>query len=70
MYWNEIRRSEHYEKYHKGELPWSEVVKLIYSIKNKKKNGDKIQIEDEKFYILGQVRSKTLFIINVKRKGG
>ncbi len=36
MYWNEIRRSEHFEKYHKGTLAWSEVVRLIYTQKSRK----------------------------------
>ncbi len=69
MYWTEIKRSEHYEKYHKGTLPWSEVIKLIYLIKNKKKKGSKIQIENERFYILCEVKENVLYVINVKRQG-
>ena len=49
MYWNEIRRTEHFEKYHKVTLAWSDVVRLIYVIKNKRKKGNKIEIEDNKF---------------------
>lgn len=68
MYWREIKRDEHFEQYHKGTLPWSEVVKLIYTIKNKRKKGNKIEIEDKKFYILCEIRNKILYVINVKRK--
>ena len=68
MYWKEIRRSEHYEQYHKGTLAWTEVVHLIYVIKNKRKKGDKIEIEDGKFYILCELKNKILYVINVKRK--
>ncbi len=68
MYWKDIQRSEHFELYHKGALPWSEVIRLIYRIKSKRKRGDKIQIENDKFYILCELKNKTLYVINVKRK--
>ncbi len=68
MYWEEIRRSEHFELHHKGTLAWHEVIKLIYSIKNKRKKGNKIEIEDDKFYILCEIKNKILYVINVKRK--
>lgn len=68
MYWEEIRESEHFEGEHKGTLAWSDVVRLIYSIKNKRKKGDLIEIEDDRFYILCEVRDKILYVINVKRK--
>jgi len=66
MYWEEIRKSKHFEQYHKGTLAWSEIVRLIYSIKNKKKKENKI--EDDKFYILCKIKEKILYVINVKRK--
>ena len=68
MYWKEIRRSEHFEKYHKGALAWSDVISLIHTIKNKRKKGDKIEIENNKFYILCELKDKILYIINVKKK--
>ena len=68
MYWEEIRRSKHYEEYHKGVLAWSDVVSLIYLIKNKRKKGNKIEIEDDRFYILCELKNKILYVINVKRK--
>ncbi len=68
MYWKEIRRSEHFEMHHKDVLAWSDVVRLIYAIKNKRKRGDKIQIENDKFYILCKLEGNVLHVINVKRK--
>ncbi len=68
MFWEEIRRTEHFDEYHKGTLPWSEVIRLIYTIKNKRKKGDKIEIEDDKFYILCELKERILYVINVKRK--
>jgi len=68
MYWKEIRRSHHYEQHHKDSMSWSEVIKLIYLIKNKRKKGNKIQIENEKVYILCELKEKILYVINVKMK--
>lgn len=68
MYWEEIRKSEHFELYHKGTLAWSEVIRLIYQIKNKRKKDNKIEIEDDQFYILCELKDKLLYVINVKRK--
>jgi len=33
MHWKEIKRSGHFEEYHKGALVWSDVVRLIYAAK-------------------------------------
>jgi len=68
MHWKEIKRTEHFEKYHKSILAWSDVVRLIYTIKNKRKKGNKIKIEDNKFYILCELKEKVLYVINVKKK--
>ena len=68
MYWEEIRRTKHFDEHHRGTLPWSEVIRLIYVIKDKRKKGDKIEIEDDKFYILCELRDKVLYVINVKHK--
>ena len=44
--------------------------KKVFSgeIKNKRKKGDKIEIEDDKFYILCELKENILYVINVKRK--
>lgn len=68
MYWNKIKRSKHFDDYHKSTLDWNVVVRLIYTIKNKRLKGDKVEIEDAKFYILCVLRNKILYVINVKRK--
>lgn len=68
MYWKEIRPDNHFNIYHKGNLAWSDIVKIIYKIKNKRKKGNKIQIEDDKIYILCKIKNKVLYVINVKIK--
>ena len=68
MYWKEIRQSEHFKQYHKDILAWSDIVKLLFLIKNKRKKGSKIEIENNKFYILCEIKNNVLYVINVKRK--
>ena len=68
LYWKEIRRSRHFEEHHEGALAWSDILRLIQIIKNKRKLGNKIKIEDDNFYILCEVKDKILYVINVKKK--
>ena len=68
MYWKEIKKTDHFEKEHKGTLSWSDVIGLIYSVKNKRKKGNKIEIEDSRFYILCELKDDILYVINVKNK--
>ena len=68
MLWKEIRRSDHFEEYHKDTMAWGDVIRLIYTIKSKRKKGNKIEIEDERFYVLCEIKNKILYVINVKKK--
>jgi len=68
VYWKEIRKSKHFEEYHRGSLAWSDVIRLIYTIKNKRKKGNKIEIEDDRVYILCELKERILNVINVKIK--
>ena len=68
MRWEEIRQSRHFREFHSGALAWSAVIRLIYAIKNKRKKGDKIEIEDARFYILCELKEGVLYVINVKVK--
>jgi hypothetical protein len=68
MYWKEIRRSDHFEEHHKGALAWSDIVRLVYTIKDKRRKGNKLEIEDKRVYILCELKDKVLHVINVKIK--
>lgn len=68
MYFKAIKRSKHFERYHRATLAWSDVIHLIYTIKNKRKKKNKIEIEDERFYILCELKNRILYVINVKKK--
>ncbi len=68
MYFKAIKRSKHFERYHRATLAWSDVIRLIYAIKSKRKKKNKIEIEDERFYMLCELKDKTLYVINVKKK--
>ena len=68
MYWTDIERSNHYDLFHKGVLDWEDVIQLIHSNKKKRKKGNKIDVEDKKFYILCELNNRILYVINVKKK--
>ncbi len=68
VHWEEIAPSRHFEAYHKGSMAWSDVVRLIYAIKSRRKKGGKIEIEDSRVYILCEIKGNTLEVINVKIK--
>ena len=64
----EVKKTEHYKKYHEHEVPWWEVVQAILSTKIRRKRGDKIQIETKSLYILCRLEGVVLWVINAKRK--
>ncbi len=69
MIFNKIRKTEHYKKFHEDDVPWSEVVKVIFqSSKLMKKKDDKIEIETARYYILCEIEDQTLWVINAKRR--
>jgi len=68
-YFREIRKSGHYRKFHEESVPWSEVVYTIFSAsKRMRKKGGRIEITDRKHYVLCELKGKTLWVINAKRK--
>lgn len=68
MYFKQIVKTSHYIKFHEKSFPWSKVVEFVLMNKNRRKKGDKIQIESSKYYILGTIRNHKLEIINAKWK--
>ena len=68
MYFTQIVKTSHYIKFHEKSFPWSQVVEYVLTNKNRRKRGDKLQIETDRYYILGVVRNRKLEIINAKWK--
>ena len=69
VYFIAIKKTNHYKEYHEQDIPWSEVIEIIFkSSKNIKKKDDKYEIETEKYYILMEVKNKVLYVINAKRR--
>ena len=68
MYFTKIVKTSHYIRFHEKSFPWSEVVELVLTNKNRRKRGDKMQIETDRYYILGQIVNHRLEIINAKWK--
>ena len=68
-YFTSIKKTKHYEEEHEQQVPWSEVVEVIFkSSKNIKKKGDKYEIETDKYYILMELKNKVLYVLHAIRK--
>ena len=68
IFYTKIGKSRHYREEHEKKVPWSKVIELIFTIKNKRRKGNRIEIENDKFYLLCKIEDKTLYVINAKRK--
>ena len=69
VYFTAIKKTQHYEDNHEQDIPWSEVIRIIFSSsKNIKKKGTKYEIETNDFYILMELKDKILYVINAKRR--
>lgn len=69
VYFTGIKKTRHYEEEHEQEVPWSEVIEVIFkSSKTIKKKEDKYEIETDKYYILMELKNKVLYVINAKRR--
>ena len=67
VYFTKIEPTEHYLREHAHEVPWAEVVEIIFTAKSPRKKGDKFEIENDKYYILFEIKDDTLYVINAKR---
>jgi len=52
---------------HAEDVPWDNVVELIFTIKNPRKKGDKFEIEHDGYYILFEIKETVLYVINAKK---
>lgn len=69
VYFKEIKKTKHYIEEHEQNVPWSEVIGIIFkSSKYIKKKGNKFEINTEKYYVLMELKNKVLYVINAKRK--
>ena len=67
VFFTSIRPSDHYRNYHESEIPWHIVIEIITTTKNPRKKGSKFEIERDGYYILFEIKAKTLWVINAKR---
>lgn len=63
-----IKPDKHYLDNHQNEVPWHEVIEVIFTTKDKRKKGEKIEIKTNKHYILCKLKNKILWVINAKLK--
>ncbi len=68
VYFTEIKKTTHYVEQHEKEVPWSEVVTLIFSsAKQIRKKGNRYEIENERYYVLMEIKDGVIYVINAKR---
>ncbi len=68
MFFKEIRKTKHYKEYHERLVPWSKVVEIILTSKNKRKRADKIEIKIKDYYVLCELKDRILWVINAKKR--
>lgn len=68
MHFTKIVKTSHYIRFHEKSFAWSKVVEYVLTNKNRRKRGNKVQIESDKYYILGEINNHRLEIINAKWK--
>jgi len=67
MYFRSIRKTKHYKEYHEKHFPWSKVIEILLTAKNKRKKGNKIEIKSKDCYLLCQLKNNILWVINAKQ---
>lgn len=67
VYFTQIEPSDHYLEEHEKDVPWYKVIEIIFSVKNPRKKGDKMEIEKDGYYILFEIKKKVLYVINAKK---
>ena len=66
VFFTDVKKTEHYSKFHEKDVSWDTVVSIIFSVKNPRKKGAKYEIEQNGFYILFEIKNNTLYVINAK----
>ena len=62
-----IKPTKHYLSNHK-DFPWFKAVEIVLTTKNPRRKGSKFEIENDKYYVLFEIKNKTLYVINAKTK--
>ncbi|MEK6963541.1 MAG: hypothetical protein AABX70_03885 [Nanoarchaeota archaeon] len=70
VYFTKMVPSQHYLEMHASEVPWHEVVAVIFRTKSPRKKGNKYEIEEKGYYILFEIKDRILYVINAKRDRG
>lgn len=68
VFFEDIQPTSHYLEEHGKDVPWDKVVEIIFSTKNPRKKGNNYKIEKQGYYILFEIKNKTLYVINAKKE--
>ena len=63
-----IKPTRHYLEEHSKEVPWHKAVEIILTTKNPRLKYNKYEIEKDGYYVLFEIKNKTLYVINAKKK--
>ncbi len=68
VHFQRIRKTRHYREHHEREVPWHEVIEVIFATKNPRRNGEVFEIDNKSIYVVFKVEKSVLSVINAKRK--
>ena len=69
VYFTDVKKTEHYIENHEMQISLFEVTKVIFNSQKKiRKKGENLEINDNNYYILFEIKDNTAYIINAKRK--
>ncbi|MBU2589985.1 MAG: hypothetical protein KKA65_01825 [Nanoarchaeota archaeon] len=60
--------TEHYKRFHEKDVPWEQVLRIIFTTKSKKKGKNIFEFKNKKFYVLCCKEGDNLKVINAKKQ--
>ena len=69
VYFTDVRKTQHYIENHESQVSMQEITKVIFqSQKQIRKKDSKLEIDNESYYILFEIKDNIAYVINAKRK--
>ena len=67
VYFTKIKSTKHYRLEHSKEMSWTELVDVLYKIKNPRRKGRTFIINEQGYYVVFSMRKTVIYVINAKR---
>jgi hypothetical protein len=65
-YFEKIVQTLHYKLFHKRDVPWGLVLRIVCTANRKPKGKNLIEFKTKNYYVLGKIEKNELKIINAK----